>query len=88
MFSIGEFARHGPVSVRMLRHYDATGLLRPACVDPGTGERDAVPSGPPFWKYNVIDMASNLEVEAGVPVAQPLTGNGRVIAGALPRAGT
>ncbi len=23
MFSIGEFARHGRVSVRMLRHYDA-----------------------------------------------------------------
>ena len=48
------------------------------------GERDAVPCGPPFWKYNVIDMARNLEVEAGVPVAQPLTGNGRVIAGVLP----
>jgi len=39
MFSIGEFARHGRVSVRMLRHYDAIGLLRPACVDPGTGYR-------------------------------------------------
>ena len=39
MFSIGEFARHGRVSVRMLRHYDAIGLLRPACVDAGTGYR-------------------------------------------------
>ena len=39
MFSIGEFARHGRVSVRMLRHYDAIGLLRPACVDPDTGYR-------------------------------------------------
>jgi DNA-binding transcriptional MerR regulator len=39
MFSIGEFARHGRVSVRMLRHYDAIGLLRPASVDPGTGYR-------------------------------------------------
>jgi DNA-binding transcriptional MerR regulator len=27
------------VSVRMLRHYDATGLLRPARVDPGSGYR-------------------------------------------------
>jgi len=27
MFSIGDFARHGRVSVRMLRHYDALGLL-------------------------------------------------------------
>src|SRR5690349_9469478 len=39
MFSIGEFARHGRVSVRMLRHYDAIGLLRPARVDPFTGYR-------------------------------------------------
>src|ERR1700750_2186318 len=39
MFSIGEFARHGRVSVRMLRHYDAIGLIRPACVDEATGYR-------------------------------------------------
>ena len=39
MFAIGEFARHGRVSVRMLRHYDAIGLLRPAHVDPVTGYR-------------------------------------------------
>src|SRR5580693_5482797 len=39
MFTIGDFARHGRVSVRMLRHYDATGLLRPAYVDPGSGYR-------------------------------------------------
>ncbi len=39
MFSIGEFARHGRVSVRMLRHYDAIGLLRPASVDAATGYR-------------------------------------------------
>jgi len=30
MFTIGDFARHGQVSVRMLRHYDTTELLRPA----------------------------------------------------------
>jgi DNA-binding transcriptional MerR regulator len=39
MFAIGDFARHGRVSVRMLRHYDAIGLLRPAHVDPFTGYR-------------------------------------------------
>ncbi len=39
MFTIGDFARHGQVSVRMLRHYDATGLLRPARVDPASGYR-------------------------------------------------
>ncbi|WP_436775006.1 MerR family transcriptional regulator [Yinghuangia sp. YIM S09857] len=39
MFTIGDFAKHGRVSVRMLRHYDAIGLLRPAHVDPRTGYR-------------------------------------------------
>ncbi len=39
MFAIGDFARHGRVSVRMLRHYDAIGLLRPAHVDQATGYR-------------------------------------------------
>lgn len=39
MLNIGDFARHGRVTVRMLRHYDAIGLLRPARVDPHTGYR-------------------------------------------------
>jgi DNA-binding transcriptional MerR regulator len=39
MFTIGEFAALGRVSVRMLRHYDGIGLLRPAVVDPHTGYR-------------------------------------------------
>lgn len=43
MFTIGELARLGNVSVRMLRHYDATGLLEPAHVDPFTGRRSYAP---------------------------------------------
>ncbi|HEY5399162.1 MAG TPA: helix-turn-helix domain-containing protein [Trebonia sp.] len=39
MFSIGEFARLGAVSVRTLRHYDEIGLMHPARVDPVTGYR-------------------------------------------------
>lgn len=39
MFSIGEFARHGRISVRMLRHYDSIGLLRPAHVEAASGYR-------------------------------------------------
>lgn len=39
MFSIGEFARLGGVSVRTLRHYDEIGLLHPAAIDPDTGYR-------------------------------------------------
>jgi DNA-binding transcriptional MerR regulator/effector-binding domain-containing protein len=39
MYTIGEFAAFGHVSVRMLRHYDAIGLLRPARVDERSGYR-------------------------------------------------
>lgn len=39
MFTIGDFARLGRASVRMLRHYDSIGLLRPATLDPHTGYR-------------------------------------------------
>jgi len=39
MLSIGEFARLGQVSPRMLRHYDETGLLKPSRVDPATSYR-------------------------------------------------
>ena len=39
MFTIGEFASIGRVSIRMLRHYDHIGLLTPARVDPYTGYR-------------------------------------------------
>ena len=39
MYTIGEFAAFGHVSARMLRHYDAIGLLRPADVDERSGYR-------------------------------------------------
>ncbi|MEU3988125.1 MerR family transcriptional regulator [Streptomyces platensis] len=39
MFTIGDFAQYGRVSARMLRHYDAIGLLRPARTDPVSGYR-------------------------------------------------
>ncbi|WP_392672031.1 MerR family transcriptional regulator [Streptomyces sp. LN785] len=39
MFTIGDFARYGRVSARMLRHYDAIGLLTPDRTDPATGYR-------------------------------------------------
>jgi DNA-binding transcriptional MerR regulator len=39
MFRIGEFSRFSRVSVKMLRHYDELGLIKPAWVDPGTGYR-------------------------------------------------
>jgi MerR-like DNA binding protein len=56
MFSIGEFARLGGVSVRTLRHYDEIGLLQPATVDPDTGYRgySADQLGPLRGGYHAI----------------------------------
>lgn len=39
MLRIGEFSRLGQISVRMLRHYDALGLLKPATIDEQSGYR-------------------------------------------------
>jgi len=39
MLNIGEFARLGQVSPRMLRHYDELGLVVPDRVDPASGYR-------------------------------------------------
>jgi effector-binding domain-containing protein len=48
------------------------------------GARGLAPAGPPFLKYNVIDMARQLEIDNGVPVAAPVEGDGDVVAGVLP----
>ena len=42
------------------------------------------PAGPPFFKFNVIDMERQLEVEVGFPVAAAMTGDDQVLAGVLP----
>jgi effector-binding domain-containing protein len=47
-------------------------------------ERGVAPAGPPFFRYLVIDMERELDVEAGVPVAAPVDGDGEVLAGVLP----
>jgi len=48
------------------------------------GDRGIPPAGPPFLKYNVIDMERSLEIEAGVPVRFPVEGGGEVFPGVLP----
>ena len=39
MLKIGDFSKLSRVSIRMLRHYDEIGLLRPARIDPESGYR-------------------------------------------------
>jgi len=48
------------------------------------GRGDVPPVGLPFWKYNVIDMEREMEVEAGAPVTTAVTGDDRVLAAVLP----
>jgi len=48
------------------------------------GDRGLAPAGPPFLKFNVIDMVRELEMENGVPVAAPVNGDDLVVAGVLP----
>ena len=48
------------------------------------GAHQIAPAGAPFFRYDVIDMARELEVEAGVPVEAATSGVGDVISGVLP----
>ena len=47
-------------------------------------ERGTPSAGPPFLRYLVIDMDADLEIEAGVPVDEPIAGSGEVVPGVLP----
>lgn len=49
MLKIGDFSQMGQVSVRMLRHYDDMGLLKPAQIDPFTG-----------YRYYAVDQLARL----------------------------
>jgi len=46
--------------------------------------RGIEPAGAPFFRFNVIDMERELEVEAGVPVTVRAAADGDVLAGGLP----
>jgi effector-binding domain-containing protein len=51
------------------------------------GSHGIEPAGPPLFRYLAIDMERELELDVGVPVAQPVPADGRVRARSLP-AGT
>lgn len=48
------------------------------------GERGVAMAGAPFFRFRVIDMAGELDVEAGIPVAEPVKGEGDIFAAVLP----
>ncbi len=45
---------------------------------------EVTPAGPPFFRYNVIDMERKLDMEAGVAVAAAVDGDDVVTPGVLP----
>jgi hypothetical protein len=47
-------------------------------------QQHVAPAGPPFWKYNVIDMAGQLELEVGVATATSAIAYDQVSVGELP----
>jgi len=48
------------------------------------GARGIAPSGAPLIRWVVIDMAREMRIEVGLPVAKAVAGDGRVVAGTLP----
>jgi effector-binding domain-containing protein len=47
-------------------------------------KQGTTPVGAPFMRYHVINMAGNMDVELGVPVATAIQGDGRIAAGVIP----
>ncbi len=47
-------------------------------------EEGVEPAGLPFFRYYVINLEGEMDIEVGIPVATPLPGNGRVAPGVLP----
>jgi effector-binding domain-containing protein len=48
------------------------------------GAQGIAPAGPPFWRYVVVDMDAELELETGVPVASQVEGEEQVNTGIFP----
>jgi len=46
--------------------------------------KDIAPAGPPFLRFHVIDMAGEMDIEVGIPVATTVLADERVCAGVLP----
>lgn len=47
-------------------------------------QKNLNPAGPPFLRYHVIDMAGQMDIEVGLPIATAVPDDERVKAGVLP----
>lgn len=48
------------------------------------GARGIAPAGAPFFRYNVIDMMAQLEIDAGIPIQASVDGDDQLVSGVLP----
>jgi effector-binding domain-containing protein len=46
--------------------------------------RGVTPDGPPFWKYDVVDMVRSLQLQVGVATVARVEGDRRVVSAELP----
>jgi DNA-binding transcriptional MerR regulator len=73
MFRVGDFSKLSRVSVKMLRHYDELGLIKPAWVDPVTDYRYYTAAQLPQLNRVLAlkDLGFSLEQIAGVLAEDP-----------------
>ena len=48
------------------------------------GSKGINPAGAPFWRYRIVDMEKTLEIDVAIPLAEAISGEGRIIADTLP----
>lgn len=66
MLRIGEFSKLSRVSIRMLRHYDDIGLLKPAEIDQFTGYR--------YYSPEQLPVIGRIRTDAGSVWSRDLLG--------------
>ena len=52
MLKIGDFSKLSRISIRMLRHYDEIGLLKPSMINPSNGYR--------YYNESQLTLASKI----------------------------
>jgi len=75
------------VAIRATTPMSGLGAVAPPLVGEVSGwleVRGIEPGGPPFFRYLVVEMEHELELDVCVPVAQATRGDGRVHSASLP----
>lgn len=75
------------LSIRTLAGMPELPNVIPTLIDEVFGwlaQHGITPAGAPFMRFHVIDMANQIDMEIGVPVASPQQGDDRVKPGAVP----